>query len=83
MLEVIIVSPGGIIFKGQAKSVILPGEFGVFEILLFHKRILSRLIRGSIDVDGKAFPILRGVVKVDKNAVFAVIEQEKAEELIH
>ena len=75
MLEVTLISPGKVVFKGQAKTVILPGEYGVFEVLLFHKPIMSRLLKGRIEVDGQSFPILRGVVKVQENQVTAIVEQ--------
>jgi len=63
-------------FKGQAESVILPGDTGVFEVMSYHKRMMSRLLRGSIDVDGKEFPIARGIAKVDQNHLLAVVEEE-------
>ena len=75
MLDVTVISPSQMVYKGQANSVILPGEYGVFEILLFHKPLLSRLIEGIIDVDGKSIPIARGVVKVEQNRVTAIVEQ--------
>ncbi|MCK5082467.1 MAG: hypothetical protein KAR31_06130, partial [Candidatus Omnitrophica bacterium] len=59
-----------------AESVILPGDTGVFEVLSFHKRVLSRLLKGIIEVDGREFPIARGVAKVDRNNVMVVIEEE-------
>ena len=65
-----------IMYKGEAESVILPGDMGVFEVMMFHKRVMSRLLRGNIDVDGKQFPIARGIVKVDQNNVMIVVEEE-------
>ena len=76
MLNVTIMSTIKIIFKGEAESVILPGDTGVFEVLSFHKRVLSRLLKGIIEVDGREFPIARGVAKVDRNNVMVVIEEE-------
>jgi F0F1-type ATP synthase epsilon subunit len=76
MLNVTIMSTIKILFKGEAESVILPGDTGVFEVMTYHKRALSRLLKGSIDVDGQAFPIARGVAKVDRNNVMVVIEEE-------
>lgn len=76
MLNVTIMSTIKIIFKGQAESVILPGDTGVFEIMSYHKRLLSRLLKGIIDVDGQEFPIARGIAKVDQNNVMIVIEEE-------
>ena len=74
LLEVAIVTPHGILFDGKAHSVILPGEQGVFEILLNHKPILSRLFTGQMIVDDRAVPIRRGVVRVAKNQILAVVE---------
>jgi F-type H+-transporting ATPase subunit epsilon len=65
-----------IIFKGKAESVILPGDMGVFEVMSYHKRMLSRLLKGIIVVDGKEFPIARGIAKVDQNDLMVVIEEE-------
>lgn len=76
MPNVTIMSTVKIIFKGRAESVILPGDTGVFEVMAYHKRVMSRLLKGNIDVDGRLFPIARGVVKVDKNEVTAVVEEE-------
>jgi len=77
MINVTIMSSLKIVFKGQAESVILPGDTGVFEIMSFHKRIMSRLLRGNIVVDGNLFPIARGVVKAERNTVLAIIEEEQ------
>jgi len=75
MMNVTIMSTVKVIFKGKAESVILPGDMGVFEVMSYHKRVISRLLKGSIEVDGQQFPIARGIVKVVKNHVTAVIEE--------
>ncbi|MDD5466080.1 MAG: hypothetical protein PHP73_07080 [Candidatus Omnitrophica bacterium] len=74
--DVILLSPREVIFEGQAKSVILPGEAGVFEILPFHKRILSRLISGKLFIDEQSFPVKRGIAKVDQNKVTIIVEEK-------
>ena len=74
MLQVTVLSPTSILFQGQVKSVILPGEQGVFEVLPFHKRMASRLLQGNISIDGQLFSIRRGIMKVEKNEVSIVIE---------
>ena len=71
-----IISTHRVIYKGRAESVIVPGDMGVFEIMAFHKNIMSRLLRGDIEVDGRHFPIVRGIVKVEGNTVTAVVEEE-------
>jgi F0F1-type ATP synthase epsilon subunit len=73
-LDVSLLSPKEVIFEGKAKSIILPGDQGVFEILPFHKRLLSRLISGTLLIDGKSLSIRRGVVKVNQNKVVIIIE---------
>lgn len=73
-LKVTIINPTQVIFKGEANRIILPGEFGVFEVLPFHKNMMTRLLKGSVDVDGRLFDIMRGAVKVDQNEVTIVLE---------
>ena len=76
MLELTIISPRRVIYKGGAKSVIVPGEQGVFELLEFHKNILSRLARGCIVVDNKnLYNIKRGVIKLERNEVTVIVEE--------
>lgn len=76
LLDVSVLNPRKVIFEGKAKSVILPGEQGVFEVLPFHKRLLSRLVSGTLVVDEKSFPIHRGIAKVEQNSVTVMIEGE-------
>ncbi len=49
-MDIEIISPEEIIFKGNAKSVKLPGESGGFEILNNHAAIVSNLKKGVIIV---------------------------------
>ena len=74
LLDVTVISPKEVIFEGKVKSVILPGEQGVFEILPFHKRLLSRLISGTLLIDEQSFPVRRGIVKVNQNRVTIMVE---------
>lgn len=76
LLEVCILNSEKVIFEGKAKSLILPGEEGVFEILPFHKDIISRLIAGNLILNNqKVYPIRRGVVKVEKNKATVLVEE--------
>ena len=75
LLDVSILSPKEVIFEGKAKSLILPGESGVFEILPFHKRLLSRIISGTALIDEQSLPVKRGIVKVDQNKVTIIVEE--------
>jgi F0F1-type ATP synthase epsilon subunit len=74
LLTVTVRTPSEEVFQGKAASVILPGESGVFEVLPFHKRILSRLVTGTISVDERDIPIKRGIVMVDQNTVTVIAE---------
>ena len=74
MLEVTLLSPEKVIFKGTARRMIFPVEQGIFEVGDFHRPLFSRLLPGTLIVDDQAFPILRGVVKVDRNSVTSIVE---------
>jgi F-type H+-transporting ATPase subunit epsilon len=74
-IDVLILSPTGVIFEGQAESVKLPGEQGAFEILPFHKAILSRLVSGTLFVDEQSVSIRRGLVSVNQNKVTIIVEE--------
>ena len=75
LLDVSVLSPEKIIYEGKARSVVLPGEQGVFEVLPYHKRILSRLISGALVIDGEVFSIYRGIVSVSQNKVTVIVEE--------
>jgi F-type H+-transporting ATPase subunit epsilon len=75
LLNVSVLDTNRIIFEGQASRVIVPGEEGTFEVLPFHKRIMSRLITGPVLVDEQSFPIRRGVIKADQNTVTIICEE--------
>jgi len=74
-LDASIFTPWGPLFEGKAKSVMLPGEQGVFEVLPFHKRLITRLISGTLVIDGRDFPVKRGIAKVEQNKLLVVIEE--------
>lgn len=75
MLDILIIGPRETYFEGSAQAAVFPGEYGVFEILPFHKPLLSRLISGIIAVDDFRLSILRGVVQVRSNKVTAIVEK--------
>lgn len=76
MIEAVIISPTQVLFEGVAKSIIFPGEEGVFEVLPFHKNIISRLVNGRIVLNNeKFFDVKRGIVNLDKNVAKVVVEQ--------
>ena len=77
-LNVLIATAERVLFEGTANSVVLPGEKGVFEVLAFHRPILSRLLGGHILVDGKSMPIRRGVAKVGLESTVILVEEDRS-----
>ena len=78
MIDVLILTPQKILFEGKASRILLPGEAGTFEVLEFHKPLLSRLLTGDVVIDRDLFPIRRGVVKVASNRMICLVEVEES-----
>lgn len=74
MFNVTLLDQAHVIFDGMAKSVILPGEEGEFEVLDFHKPIVTSLSRGEIIVDDMGFPISRGIMRFHKEQMIVLVE---------
>jgi F-type H+-transporting ATPase subunit epsilon len=75
MIRLIILNPKETLFEGNTESVLLPGDKGDFEILPFHKPIISLLRKGTIVIDGhREMPISRGVVRVRNDQIVALVE---------
>lgn len=63
------------IFEGQSSSVTLPGVEGEFEILDFHKPIISQLKNGVILVDNhKEISIGGGIAKMKRQRLVAIVD---------
>lgn len=76
MFKVTILNPKRTIFEADAKSVFLPGDSGEFEVLEFHKPIISLLRQGEIVIDGaKSVAIEKGVVRMYNNELVALVEE--------
>ena len=75
MVDVIIYSPEKVLFQGKAKSIIFPGERGVFEVLPYHKPFVSRLLGGKILIDEKPIAIRCGLVGIRSNKATAIVEE--------
>ena len=73
-IDVILLNQEKVLFEGKAETVIVPGEQGVFEILPFHKQIISRLISGTLKIDDKDFYVRRGVIRANNNKVTLIVE---------
>ena len=74
MIEVSILNQSQVIFKGVAKSVILPGDYGEFEVLPFHWPIVSLLTKGEIIIDDMGFPISKGIARFSDEKLVALVE---------
>ncbi len=74
MFNVTLLDQAHVIFDGKAKSVILPGDEGEFEVLDFHKPVVSSLKRGEIVIDNMGFPVSRGIVRFQKDQLIALVE---------
>ena len=79
MLKLKIVSPERIEFEGEVKSVLVPGTFGQFQILVNHAPIISSLEKGKVVYDlpsgeKKELSIIGGFVEVQKNVVSVCVE---------
>ena len=78
-LKLEIVTPEGLIFEDDVKSVTFPGEEGEFGVLPRHASLLSLLKPGVIEIemaDGKKESIVInwGHVKVDEDKATALVE---------
>ena len=76
MFNAIILTPERMLYEGEAWSVFLPGETGEFEVLEFHKPIISLLKEGNIIVDWKReIPIKAGAVRMSGNELVVIAEE--------
>ena len=76
MFKTTILNPKRTIYEGEAQSVFLPGNSGEFEILEFHKPIMSLLKQGEIVIDwNKYIPISKGVMSMYENELVALVEE--------
>jgi F-type H+-transporting ATPase subunit epsilon len=77
-MNVEIITPDKIIYKGDADLVQLPGIDGSFEILENHAPLISALDKGSIKVKNKGkesfYEINGGVIEVLKNKVLILAQ---------
>jgi len=75
MIEVTILNPKETLYSGVASSIILPGDTGDFEVMRYHKPVISLLRQGRIVLDGEtALPIRRGVARAHLDTLVALVE---------
>ena len=76
MFKTIILNPKGAVFEGLVKSIFMPGSEGEFEVMDFHKPMISLLKEGEIIIDWqKSLKISKGVMMVKDNQLIAMIEE--------
>ncbi len=76
MLKVAVLNPKRTIYEGEARSVFLPGDLGEFEVLEFHRAIMSLLTKGDIIIDWtKVIPISKGIMRLRKDELVALVEE--------
>ncbi len=77
-MRVEIITPDKELFKGEAKSVTVPGVDGSMGFLENHAPLITVLKAGDVKVNGdggeKAFPVKGGVVEVMNNTVLVLAE---------
>ena len=76
MFKVTILNPKRILYEGEAQSVFLPGDEGEFEILEFHKPIISLLKAGEVVIDWqKSVLISKGIARMRGGELVALVEE--------
>ena len=78
-MEIEIITPDKKLFKGNIKSVTVPGTKGAFMVLNNHAPIISTLEKGKIFVktensEDKDFDIESGIIEVKKNKIIILAE---------
>ncbi len=74
MIDVSIMNQEQEIFNGIANTVILPGDYGEFEVLPLHWPIVSLLGKGEIIIDDVGFPISKGIARFADEKLVALVE---------
>jgi F-type H+-transporting ATPase subunit epsilon len=89
MKEIIIeiITPSKLAFKGQIKSISVPGSGGNFQVLFNHAPLLSTLEVGRIkfeDLTGKEFEfaVSGGTIEVNQNKILILADSVEMKEEI-
>ena len=76
MFKATIITPTRTLYEGEAWSVFLPGSTGEFEVLDFHKGIISLLKTGRIIINWeKEIPIKSGAMRMSDDGFVAIVEE--------
>jgi len=78
-IKLSIVTPNGVIFEGDVKSVVLPGKDGEFGVLPSHSSLVSSLDVGVIEITNTdatidVIAVNWGHVKVDETCVDVLVD---------
>ena len=77
-MELEIISPENIVFKGEASEITMPGTLGIFTVLPHHAALISSLKEGDIiykTTEGeKKMEIYSGFAEVRDNKVSVCVE---------
>lgn len=78
-MNIVVLTPEKEVYKGEAKSVVVPGTSGRFEVLNNHAALVSSLSSGKVKLtlaDGgeKRFHIERGFIEVLRNEVSLLVQ---------
>ena len=79
-MELIIISPEGVLLNETAERVTLPGSMGAFSVLKGHAPLVSTLEKGPVvyiqNKKEKKYNIGGGVTVVDKDVVRVMVEEK-------
>lgn len=76
MIHLTILNPRETLFDDDVNGVLVPGDLGDFEILSYHKPLISLLRRGKFVLDGtRVIEVARGIVRVHHDRIVALVEQ--------
>ena len=77
-MELVIISPEGVLLNETADRVTLPGSMGAFSILKNHAPLVSTLEKGEIiytlNKKDKKYDIKGGITIVEKNVIRVLVE---------
>ena len=79
-MQVEVISPQKIVYKGEAEMAEFPGENGKFQVLENHAPLMSTLSKGEVLLTSGAkvserFSIVGGYVEVKGNKIIVLINQ--------
>ena len=76
MFKAIVLTSRYTLFEGEIERAFMPGDTGEFEVLEFHKPMVSLLKEGIIVFDRtKTLAISKGIVRMNNNELVAIVEQ--------